>query len=191
MQLEQLERENSTKALLLGTSYVWSAIRERMRCCKLAARRPDRCAQTGGAITWWPAQAGLSRRARTAYPERIGAHLSDHHQRCQPSHDSDQSPLSQLGHSLQRNDSLCSAASRMVSQDCRTRGPSPSRTVLSATGSAAAIGPRHSLVVFPVPVLQLSRFPRKSATGLDWCCLFHKPDRSGAERVMGGLLVCY
>jgi transposase len=32
--------------------------------------------------------------------KEIESQLSDSHQRCQPSHDSDQSPLSQLGHSL-------------------------------------------------------------------------------------------
>src|SRR5208282_4252326 len=93
----------------------------------------------GGAVAWRATQAGVSRRARTAHLERIGPQLSDSHERCQPSHDSDQSPLSQLGHSVQRCDRLRTAASRRVAgQDCRNWSSSAGRTVLSATGSAAA-----------------------------------------------------
>jgi len=43
---------------------------------------PDRRAQVGGAITHQPTQAGLPRRAWGAHLERVGAQLSDHHQRC-------------------------------------------------------------------------------------------------------------
>src|SRR4030081_409109 len=70
--------------------------------------------------------------------ERAGAQLSDPHPRCHPRDESDQSPVSQLGDSLQRYHHLCSKASRrMAEQAGRTRSSSARRTVVSATGSAA------------------------------------------------------
>ena len=54
--------------------------------------------------------------------------------------ESDQSPVPELGHSLQRHRRLRSTAShRVVGQDRGTRSLGSSPTALSATGSAAAI----------------------------------------------------
>jgi transposase len=43
---------------------------------------------------------GVPRRARGAHLKGIGSQLSDHHPRCHASHESDQSAVPQLGHSL-------------------------------------------------------------------------------------------
>src|SRR5579872_1686794 len=77
-------------------------------------------------------------RARGAHFEGVGSQLSDADERCHASHESDQSAVPQLGHSLQRNHGLCLAASRgVVGEDPATRSSSAGGTVVSATGSTA------------------------------------------------------
>jgi hypothetical protein len=71
--------------------------------------------------------------------KELGPQLRDHYAGSRPGHESNQSTIPKLGHSLQRYQRLCTAASRrMVRQDPGTRSSSPGRTALSATGSAAA-----------------------------------------------------
>ena len=57
--------------------------------------RPDRCPKAGGVVTHQPTQGGLPRGAGSAHLERVGAQLSDDHQRCDSRDESDQSPVPQ------------------------------------------------------------------------------------------------
>ena len=109
-------------ALLKEGSRVTESMRESWRSC-----------------AWQPAHVGLPRRARDAHLKGIRSQLRNHYEGSRPGHESNQSTLPKLGHSLQRYQRLCTAASRrMVRQDPGPRSSSAGRTTLSATGSAAA-----------------------------------------------------
>ena len=62
----------------------------------------------GRVVTHQPTQAGVPRKAWNTRLKRVGAELSDHHQRCDPRDEPDQSPVPQLGHSLHWHQRLCS-----------------------------------------------------------------------------------
>ena len=80
-------------------------------------------------------QGGVPRRAWNTRLKRVGAELSNDPPRCDPRDESDQSPVPQLGHSLQWHQRLCSPSSRRVAGLARgTRSSGSSRAFIPATG---------------------------------------------------------
>src|SRR6516165_9507445 len=81
-------------------------------------------------------------RPRAADPEGTGAELSDHDERPESRHEPDQSHLSQLGHSLQRQAGLwLTASGRVAREDPGTRGAPPGGVVLPTAGCAENLAP--------------------------------------------------
>src|ERR1035441_9190531 len=84
--------------------------------------RQGGCAQAGRVAAHGNAATGLPRRKWTPDAARVGAQLSDHQQRFDPSDESAEGTVSRLGHSLCRHSGLCPALSgRMVEQDSTSR----------------------------------------------------------------------
>src|SRR5215467_6779354 len=127
----------------------WSAIRGETPCCRMATRmivwmrasyptfskviRPSLYEQAQCSSPWIPRAADL---------EGTGAELSDHDERPDSRHEPDQSHLSQLGHSLQRQAGLWIAASgRVAWEDPGTRGAPPGGVVLPTAGCAENLAP--------------------------------------------------
>src|SRR5260221_621336 len=87
-------------------------------------------------------QVGLSRRARLANVEGTGAQLSDHHQGSHAGHESAQGVVSQLGHSVCRQRSVCTTPPfGMAQQDHRSRRPATRRTLLPTARCLTAVAP--------------------------------------------------
>src|ERR1044071_9651985 len=102
----------------------------------------SRCPQARGTVVYEQDQVDLSRRAWLANDEGAGAQLSDHHQRSHERHESAQGVVSQLGHSLWRQRSICTTLSRgMARQDQRSRRPAARRTLLPTARCVAAPAP--------------------------------------------------
>src|SRR5216684_4515992 len=80
---------------------------------------------------------------------RVGAELSDHRQRFNPSDESVEGLVSRLGHSLCRHPRLCRALSgRMVEQDSTSWRAPPGGAALSTAGRIADLAPKRPTRVF-------------------------------------------
>src|ERR1700730_6055492 len=106
-------------------------------------------AQAGRVAPHRNAATGLPRRKWTPDAARVGAQLSDHQQRFDPSNESTEGTVSRLGHSLCRHPGLCPALSGgMVEQDCASRRAPPRGATLSTAGWIAGLAARGAVGVF-------------------------------------------
>src|SRR6267378_8100873 len=104
--------------------------------------RPDRSQETSRAAAQWIAFGGLPRREWRTNIERTVAQLSDDQQRSRARHESGEGVVSELGHSLCRDASLCTAPPfGMVEQNHGSwRAPSR-RALLPTTRRATDLAP--------------------------------------------------
>ena len=110
----------------------WCATPGKMLCSRSEIKRSHRCAQTGGVVARESAALGVSRRPRHTHGEGTGAQLHDHHQGSHARDGSDQSSVSQLGHSLRGPAGIRSTTSpRVAGENRRSRGAPPRRANLS------------------------------------------------------------
>src|ERR1700751_2260366 len=111
--------------------------------CLIKGRQQERqggCAQTGRVAARRHAATGLPRKEWAADATRVGAQLSDHQPRLNPSDESAEGPVSRLGHCLCGHPGLCRALSGgVVEQDSASRGAPPRGVALSTAGWIAGL----------------------------------------------------